>query len=35
MARILVIDDDVTVRLSMKFSLEDAEHAVEAAADGR
>ena len=35
MARILVIDDDATVRLSVKLALEDADHAVQAAADGR
>ena len=35
MARILVIDDDATVRLSIKLALEDADHAVQVAADGR
>ena len=35
MARILVIDDDATVRLSVRLALEDADHAVQAAADGR
>jgi len=35
MARILVIDDDATVRLSVKLALEDADHAVQVAADGR
>jgi CheY-like chemotaxis protein len=34
MARILVIDDDDTVRLSLKLALEDADHHVEDAADG-
>ena len=34
MARILVIDDDDTVRLSMRLALEDADHQVEEAADG-
>ena len=34
MARILVIDDDATVRLSVKLALEDADHAVQVAADG-
>ena len=34
MARILVIDDDDTVRLSLRMSLEDAGHAVEEARDG-
>ena len=34
MARILVIDDDDTVRLSVRLSLEDAEHQVDEAADG-
>ncbi|WP_319523757.1 response regulator [uncultured Desulfosarcina sp.] len=34
MARILVIDDDDTVRLSVKLALEDADHIVEDAADG-
>jgi len=35
MARILVIDDDATVRLSVKLALEDADHAVTVAADGQ
>lgn len=34
MARILVIDDDDTVRLSVRLALEDADHKVEEAADG-
>jgi CheY-like chemotaxis protein len=34
MARILVIDDDDNVRLSVKLALEDAEHEVDEAADG-
>lgn len=34
MARILVIDDDDTVRLSVRLALEDADHRVEEAADG-
>jgi len=34
MARILVIDDDATVRLSVRLALEDADHLVEDAADG-
>ena len=34
MAKILVIDDDHTIRLSLKMALEDAEHHVEEAADG-
>lgn len=34
MARILVIDDDETVRLSVRLALEDADHRVEEAADG-
>ena len=34
MARILVIDDDDTVRLSVRLALEDADHLVEDAADG-
>ena len=34
MARILVIDDDDTVSLSMRLALEDADHQVEEAADG-
>jgi YesN/AraC family two-component response regulator len=34
MARILVIDDDATIRLSLKLSLEDADHQVEEAANG-
>jgi CheY-like chemotaxis protein len=35
MARILVIDDDATIRLSLKMALEDAGHQVEAAANGQ
>ena len=35
MARILVIDDDATVRLSVQLALEDADHAVQSAADGQ
>ena len=35
MARIRVIDDDATVRLSVKLALEDANHSVQEAADGR
>ena len=34
MARILVIDDDDSVRMSIKMALEDAEHHVDEAADG-
>jgi CheY-like chemotaxis protein len=34
MARILVIDDDDTVRLSMRLALEDAEHQVDEAPNG-
>jgi CheY-like chemotaxis protein len=34
MARILVIDDDDTVRLSIRLALEDAEHEVDEAPDG-
>lgn len=34
MARILVIDDDDTVRLSIRLALEDADHLVEDADDG-
>ncbi|BBO78338.1 response regulator [Desulfosarcina widdelii] len=34
MARILVIDDDDTVRLSVRLALEDADHLVEDAGDG-
>jgi CheY-like chemotaxis protein len=34
MAKILVIDDDETVRLSIRLALEDAEHQVDEAADG-
>lgn len=34
MARILVIDDDATIRLSLKLALEDADHHVEEAANG-
>ena len=34
MARILVIDDDAAIRLSLKLSLEDADHQVEEAANG-
>lgn len=34
MATILVIDDDDTVRLSVKLALEDAQHHVVDAADG-
>jgi CheY-like chemotaxis protein len=34
MARILVIDDDDTVRLSVRLALEDADHLVEDADDG-
>ena len=34
MARILVIDDDDAIRLSLKLALEDADHLVEEAADG-
>ena len=34
MARILVIDDDATIRLSLKLALEDADHQVEEAANG-
>jgi len=33
--RILVIDDDTTVRESIRFHLEDLDHAVAEAADGR
>ena len=35
MARILVIDDDATVRLSVRLALEDADYTVQVAADGR
>lgn len=34
MAKILVIDDDANIRLSVKLALEDADHQVEEAADG-
>lgn len=34
MARIIVIDDDDAIRLSLKLALEDADHHVEAAANG-
>lgn len=34
MARILVIDDDDTIRLSVRMALEDAEHSVDEASDG-
>lgn len=34
MARILVIDDDDTVRLSVRLALEDAEHEVDEAPNG-
>jgi CheY-like chemotaxis protein len=34
MARILVIDDDATIRLSLRLALEDADHQVEEAGDG-
>ncbi len=34
MARILVIDDNDTVRLSMRLALEDADHEVDEAPDG-
>jgi len=34
MAKILVIDDDANIRLSVKLALEDADHYVEEAADG-
>jgi len=34
MARILVIDDDDAIRLSLKLALEDADHHVEDAANG-
>ncbi|GAB6905869.1 Response regulator receiver protein [Desulfosarcina cetonica] len=34
MAKILVIDDDDTVRLSLRLALEDADHDVDVAADG-
>ena len=34
MAKILVIDDDDTVRLSLRLALEDADHQVEEAGDG-
>lgn len=34
MARILVIDDDDAIRLSLKLALEDADHLVDEAADG-
>ena len=34
MARILVIDDDDSVRLSVRLALEDADHLVEDAGDG-
>ena len=34
MSRILVIDDDDTVRLSVRLALEDAEHQVDEAPDG-
>ena len=34
MARILVIDDDDNVRLSVKLALEDADYEVDEAADG-
>jgi len=34
MARILVIDDDATIRLSLKLALEDVGHHVEEAANG-
>jgi YesN/AraC family two-component response regulator len=35
MARILVIDDDATIRLSLKLALEDADHHVADAANGQ
>ena len=35
MAKILVLDDDDTVRLSIQLALEDAGHEVAAAADGK
>lgn len=34
MAKILVIDDDDTVRLSVRLALEDAEHDVDEASNG-
>ncbi len=34
MARILIIDDNDQVRLSLRMALEDAGHSVEEAADG-
>ena len=34
MARILVIEDDDAIRLSLKLALEDADHDVEDAANG-
>lgn len=34
MAKILVIDDDDTVRLSVRLALEDAEHEVDEATNG-
>jgi CheY-like chemotaxis protein len=34
MAKILVIDDDDTVRLSVRLALEDAEHEVDEAPNG-
>ncbi len=34
MARILIIDDNDQVRLSLRMALEDADHSVEEAADG-
>lgn len=34
MARILLIDDDDTVRLSMRLALEDADHIIDEAANG-
>jgi len=35
MARILVIDDDESIRFSLRMALEDAEHHVDDCADGR
>ena len=34
MGKILVIDDDATIRLSLRLALEDVDHQVEEAGDG-